>query len=473
MKPFSIRQRRVLHIATFAFLSIVSASAEDKYSKTKEPVFLVPESGHALVYFARPDFQRLIPEPTFKVFLDSTPVGWLPQRSYLAAQVEPGNRVVWGSGSDAKRFDFEAGKTYLVILYERYGSPNRTIVGSSWQSDNPEDVQFFVKEKKLSYVKANEAEMGKLREEAAKKYEKQEQRAPEVHAEALPATFEKVWYRTAKRGFAWKAYDATGTLTVKSDTIEYKSDKENITIPIKDVQSLALDRFTGFVNSGDETQWGMVKFTGTGGEEVAAFRAQHDAVTNGDTERIFLTLQSAVKISPASMSPEQTASATQPASSLPDGAPSPPTQPAASAAPVGDEKPALKTGEIDEKQSYKSQSGMFTVVVPTARNPFVRTYKFGEADLKQGTADYAEVVFHIDDLGQTYGAGVHRIPQSVLAQMAKDGEKQTSPTLPTRPFSTGATTMRKNLSRRRKQQFRRSSAKACSGVRGETFFHAG
>jgi photosystem II stability/assembly factor-like uncharacterized protein len=87
--------------------------------------------------------------------------------------------------------------------------------------------------------------------------------------------------------------------------------------------------------------------------------------------------------------------------------------------------PKVKTGEIKENQRYKSGRGMFSVTVPAAGNPFVRTYKLRESQLKDENFDYEEVVFHIDDFGQAYGAGVRRIPQAVLAQMTKEEEKQT------------------------------------------------
>jgi hypothetical protein len=384
-------------------LPLVVAFAEDKYTKSKEPVFFDVQPDHALVYFARPNSTRI----TLNLFVDDKPIGWLPPRSYVSAQLEPGSRVVWQgirkfpgpSSYDSRRFDFQAGKTYLLILVEKY---DPQFVGSSWESGNPADVQLFVKDQRLVYVKSNEEEMGKLREEAAKRFEKEAKQAPEVHAAVLPATFEKVWYRTGKRGFAWRPYDATGTLAVNGETIEYKSEKENFSIPVKDVQAVSMDAFTGFVNSGDEAPWGMVRFTRNGNEEIAAFSDRNE---RGGTERIFLTLRSAVKTS-APAPPPQTASAMRPdAVSFP--------------------QPPIKTGEIGENQQYKSAGGMFTVTVPPARNPFVRIYKLSETKRKQGDADYEEVAFNIQDFGQTYGAGVHRIPPAVLAKMSEEEQKQT------------------------------------------------
>ena len=300
--------RQALSICILGLLSI-AAFGDDKYVKSKDPVFPAVQPDHALVYFARPDFTRLIPEGTFKVFVDSTPTGWLPQRSYMAAQVDPGSRVVWGPMDATQRFDFQAGKTYFLILVEQYGAPNRAVVGASWTTGDPAYLQGFIADKKLSYVKANEETLVKLREEGAKKLEKEQKRAPEVHAAALPATFDNVWYRPGDRGFAWKPYDATGTLVVNSETIEYKSDKKNIVIPLKDVHAVALGRFAGFVNSGDESQWGMVRFNAATGEEIAAFS---DKRGRPGTEQIFLTLQSAVPASSATPPPQQTLTAPAP-----------------------------------------------------------------------------------------------------------------------------------------------------------------
>src|SRR6266852_1664330 len=67
---------------------------------------------------------------------------------------------------------------------------------------------------------------------------------------------------------------------------------------------------------------------------------------------------------------------------------------------------------------------MFSVTVPEAGNPFVRDYKSRESQLKDANSDYEEVVFYIADFGEAYGAGISRIPQAALAQMAKEEEKR-------------------------------------------------
>lgn len=89
------------------------------------------------------------------------------------------------------------------------------------------------------------------------------------------------------------------------------------------------------------------------------------------------------------------------------------------------QEPKVKTGKIAEGKKYTSGRGLFSITVPLAGNPFVRTYAMQESELKAGNYDYEEVVFQIADFGQAFGAGVRRIPQSVVDQMAKEEMAQT------------------------------------------------
>jgi len=419
--------RGTAFIAALSFLFAATVLADDKYAKSKDAVFPDVQPDHALVYFARPDFMHLIHSPTFKVFVDSTPLGWLPQRSYLAEQIEPGSHVVWGPMNATQRVDFQAGKIYFLVLVVRY-TGNNVPADAAWESGDPTYVRSVVAERKLVYVKANLEELAKLREEGAKKAMKAEQAAPEVHPVTLPARFENVWYRASKK-ITWKGYTAVGALTVTSDAIEFKSEKENVTIPLKDVQSFSLDRFTGLVGSGDESSWNMINFNHGGTPAFAAFRDRREQPV---TEQIFITLQSAARSSTAAR--QQVASVQPVAASVEQTPPGPAPGSAPSASP-DQAKPKIETGQIEENKPYQSRAGMFSVTVPPARNPFVRTYQLTAWQLKQGVADYEEVAFDMKDFGQSYGTGVHRIPPSVLEQMAKEEPKHTLSNLADRTVS--------------------------------------
>lgn len=87
-------------------------------------------------------------------------------------------------------------------------------------------------------------------------------------------------------------------------------------------------------------------------------------------------------------------------------------------------KAKVKTGKAKAGTPYTSSKGSFAVTVPPG-NWAVNTYAFKESQLKNEEYDYEEVVFYIADFGQAYGAGVRRIPESVLAEMRSEDAKQT------------------------------------------------
>ena len=344
---------RVVTVAVLTLLPNLSVHADDKYVESKEPVFLSVQPDHALVYVARTNFQRLIPLAPFEVFVDDVPFGWLPQRSYLAVQVEPGRKLLWGpQQNDPERFEFKAGRTYLLLLVERYMFANHdTLVGTSWVLGDPADVRSLIAAKELSYVTPTEEGLAKLREEAAKKYPKERKNAPDLTTQTLPASFETVWYRPGKRGFSFKAYDATGTLKVDGQQIEFKSDKKTIVIPVKDIQSVALDKITSSLNTADPNKWGIVRFASAGSTEVAAFRDGHSLGNGGDTERIYLTLKAAT---------------------LPAAGPMPPPAPLPSAvsAPLQDATPPATSAPSPSEalpESFVPYLGLkdqFTIAIP-------------------------------------------------------------------------------------------------------------
>jgi hypothetical protein len=172
-----------------------------------------------------------------------------------------------------------------------------------------------VADRKLSYVTPTEEAMAKLREEGAKEFQKQSKQAPDPAAASLPTTFETVWYRPGKRGFSFKAYEASGTLTLGKELIEFKSTKKTLAIPVKDIQSVSYDKVTSAANFADPNLWGIVRFGATG--EVGAFRDGHFLGSGaGDSEKIYLTIRSVVQIPQTSSSapPPQASPASQPPS---------------------------------------------------------------------------------------------------------------------------------------------------------------
>lgn len=291
MNHFQRMTCRLAGILALTLLPILTAMADEKFVKSQEPVFPAVQPDRALVYIVRPGgTAQLFESSTLSVFLDDKPVGFLPRHSYLAVQVEPGLKLLWGPmDNDSVWYEFKAGKTYLLLFVERRRGNYEE---RAWGSGDPTDLRNLVIAKKLSYVTLTEEGTAKLREEVVKEYGKVRKKAPVTAAATLPATFETVWYRPGKRGFSLRAYESTGTLTVSSETIAYKSDKKTITIPVKAIQAVSLD----YVGKFDQAnRWGIVRYSAEGSEEVVAFRDGHKLGLGGDTERIYLTLRSTVQ----------------------------------------------------------------------------------------------------------------------------------------------------------------------------------
>lgn len=310
MKEFVRVAGRLASVVTLTIVLAVIAHAQtdsitpDLYETSKVAVYPAPQAGKALVYVARPEYVRVFGLSDFKVFIDDKAAGWLPQRSYLAVQVEPGRRLVWGpprpSAFEVQRFDFQPGKTYLLVLAERYrtirsGNTSQRVLDATWWIERgPEEIKNLVSVGKMEYATTLDEPMSSLNEEAVKKYAKVNGNTRDPGDFPLPAIFEKVWYRPAKRGFSLKPYEDSGTLTINHQTIEYASDKRTMVIPMKDVQWVSFGPIPGNRTFGDSDEWDVIRFVKDGSVETVAFRDGHHLNFSGpDTTRIFQALRAA------------------------------------------------------------------------------------------------------------------------------------------------------------------------------------
>jgi hypothetical protein len=141
--------------------------------------------------------------------------------------------------------DFQAGRTYVLILKEKR-SDRRVLITSEWVRGDPGGVREPVGERSLSYVTSTQHGMARLEKDAARDFAGKSERMRDPVARALPCTFETVWYRRADRGFSLKAYDASGTLTVAADTIAFRGGGRTLLIPARDVHA---STYAGFVSA--------------------------------------------------------------------------------------------------------------------------------------------------------------------------------------------------------------------------------
>ncbi|MFQ6021994.1 MAG: hypothetical protein ACE5NW_04680 [Acidiferrobacterales bacterium] len=155
----------LVFVALSSLLVITPSHAREAYTKSDSPVFFNIDPDRALVYFAN-DLLR----GTAYVYLDSTPVGFVPRKCYTAAMVNPGFRLVWGTG-EAKWYEFRAGWVYLLRLV-RVGT-----LSSAWVTDNPGMIRALVVDKQLSYVITHNDRLTRMRAKAEARYKNALKRA--------------------------------------------------------------------------------------------------------------------------------------------------------------------------------------------------------------------------------------------------------------------------------------------------------
>jgi hypothetical protein len=157
----------ILATASLGPLCAVGAHAEPSEDDVKRdaPVFFEIRPGQALVYFVN----DLNPSQA-QVYLDSTAIGIVPRKSYTAAIINPGFRLVWGT-SEARWYEFKAGWAYLLRLVKRGA------LSSAWVTDNPGMLGALVADKKLAYVTTHADILARLRAKAADSYEQAVKRA--------------------------------------------------------------------------------------------------------------------------------------------------------------------------------------------------------------------------------------------------------------------------------------------------------
>jgi hypothetical protein len=122
------------------------------------PVFFELRRDRALVYLVND-----LSDGTARVYIDSAPIGFLPRRSYTAAMVEPGFRLVWGT-AEPTWYEFKAGWAYLLRRVRL--SP----LAHAWVADNPGIIGALVADKRLSYVTTDRETLTRQQIRAQKAY---------------------------------------------------------------------------------------------------------------------------------------------------------------------------------------------------------------------------------------------------------------------------------------------------------------
>lgn len=85
---------------------------------------------------------------------------------------------------------------------------------------------------------------------------------------ALPATFENVWYRTGKVRLFGLAYEASGRLTVREDSLVFSHDGGTLTIPTRTIERVSWGKLSPDIMN----DWVVVHVSGSEPGTLAAFK---------------------------------------------------------------------------------------------------------------------------------------------------------------------------------------------------------
>lgn len=85
---------------------------------------------------------------------------------------------------------------------------------------------------------------------------------------SLPATFDNVWYRTGKVRLLGLAYEASGRLTVREESLEFSHEGSVVTIPTKNIQKVTWGKLSPDITN----DWVIVHITGSNPDALAAFK---------------------------------------------------------------------------------------------------------------------------------------------------------------------------------------------------------
>ena len=242
MKRFS-HKRPVLLFALFMLLTVPVKAAE-YYVRTGATSFPAAQPTRALVYFARIGNTASWREAD-SIFVDAEPLGLLPKDAYLVANIDAGFRYVWWSAFASftgEWFNFKPGHTYLLRAGSRQGY---------WYLDDPARITEIVRTAGLSHVSTTEDGLSVLRQKAARKHERLERdglrRYRRAQAQAgqsgeigLPLVVDGVDYQEKLGRFKEpRFWGLFGELRIDRERLHWKSSKQEIDIPISDIQEIS------------------------------------------------------------------------------------------------------------------------------------------------------------------------------------------------------------------------------------------
>lgn len=271
--------------------SSFAASQKDGYMLRDTTSLPPPAEGLARLVVAR-DMRVLEVWDDEYVYLDRTPLGILPQRSALAAEVPAGWHRVWlGRGRTSEVWmEFVPGDRYLLRLRE-------TMNAGAWRGDLVRETadgyaQFALnRNMKLAVMDARgrdvlTRDLGRPSDKTAKQDSTARERA--IARAALPIVIPEVWYLPLPSdapAVTWQSHP--GTLTLDASTLRYtRADTLVLEIPRASIS----DVLFGAQKGGLENPWIKIGYREGEVEKGATFSDSKISTATENYNRLFAEL---------------------------------------------------------------------------------------------------------------------------------------------------------------------------------------
>ena len=251
-----------------------------------------PAPGMARILVARERFLEQGLKPEF-VYLDRTPLGMLPQKAAVTAEVPPGWHRVWlGRGARVELWmELEAGRGYLIRLRENLNE-------GTWRADLVRDASAgygeFAKEKGLKLAITGESGFGALKRDLEKR--KTDPKADSLAREraktggALPIRFAEAWYQDllAPARVPMEYEHHPGRLELDATTLRFvRGDTTAVEIPRASIEMI---RYGGHRDN-RPNPWIKIGYRVNGEERAAMFAELRPETATASYNRLFAELE--------------------------------------------------------------------------------------------------------------------------------------------------------------------------------------
>ncbi|HET7225852.1 MAG TPA: hypothetical protein VFK69_09075 [Candidatus Eisenbacteria bacterium] len=266
-------------------LPVAARAADPRFRLSAAGGLPAPGAGQAVVVLVREQFVRQTPMKPERVFVESTPLGWLPQAGYVVARVAAGVHTFWGPlNCPPLTFRARAGSTWLVRLRESIDQNDA--LHSHWLFDDPGNFAGLADELELREARVTARGVRELSE-----------RADQAPAPAAPDT------RTQFDGIVSQLTPAhpreryAGVLTLEPDSLRYAVDVPvtqgsservfmSLSIPWQNVRRV---HFGGSASS-DTLPWLAVDYDERGQRRTATFAHANPADAFDAYDAMFLAI---------------------------------------------------------------------------------------------------------------------------------------------------------------------------------------